>query len=231
MNLFYLKCSPFFTSFTQSLFLIINKLNIWSHLCTFNLNIYWIHKFIRLSESLGSFKWVKGKLKYFKLHLSSHTKTTDKLKSNVIWNNPISFSAYSSSYGIVLLNPLKRLFLLSTSSSLLDISFLLRVTKGGSWEHGGQEQTRPLIQPPTTTLMCHFRPPCFCSPGSLCWGRALSPNTAKILVMIQPSLLDLTPLSYRQPYNMAIYTILPPFPCQLFLINLFPRKARNATIY
>lgn len=51
---------------------------------------------------------------------------------------PISFSASSSSYGIVLLNPFKKSFTLSTSSSPLDINLLLRVTVLGCWEDAGQ---------------------------------------------------------------------------------------------
>lgn len=37
-----------------------------------NLNMSQIYEFTSVSESLGSFKWVKRKLKYFKLHLFSH---------------------------------------------------------------------------------------------------------------------------------------------------------------
>lgn len=65
----------------------INQPNI-SDLCTFNLNVLLNYKFTKLSESLGSLKWVKRKLKYFKLHLYCHIKNHRQTEIKCHVNHP-----------------------------------------------------------------------------------------------------------------------------------------------
>lgn len=127
---------------SYKILLRVNKLTkCFNHLCTFNLNMVWIYEFTRLSESLGSLKWLKRKLKYFKLHLYSHRKPQTNWNQMSceppqfpFWPRAVATSLFCST----LFLKKKKSFMLSTSSSLVVLSFLLWVTEPGCWEDAGQ---------------------------------------------------------------------------------------------